>query len=112
MGMASVTEYRSAPRAHQVDTVRGTVLARDVAAEVVDRFLAGLRGPPDTRGADVPHRYLTDDDKADALLAAEPNALLIGMMLDRRVRQPMTVSRQHATATRRFAACIHQTTRD
>ena len=37
MGMASVAEYRSAPRAHQVDTVRGTVLARGVAAEVIDR---------------------------------------------------------------------------
>jgi len=105
MGMASVAEYRSAPRAHQVDTVRGTVLARGVAAEVIDRFFA----VPRTLAARM---YLTDDDKADALLAAEPNALLIGMVLDRRVRQPWTVSTQHATATRRFAACIHQTTRD
>jgi hypothetical protein len=30
--------------------------------------------------------YLTGDDKADALLASDGNALLIGMVLDKRVR--------------------------
>ena len=30
--------------------------------------------------------YLTGDPKADALLATDPNALLIGMVLDQRMR--------------------------
>ena len=29
--------------------------------------------------------YLTGDDKADALLASDGNALLIGMVLDQRI---------------------------
>jgi hypothetical protein len=56
--------------------------------------------------------YLTGIAAADELLAADPNALLIGMVLDQRVRQPWTVTAQRAAATRRFAARIHQTTLD
>jgi hypothetical protein len=32
------------------------------------------------------HLHITGDERADALLAADPNALLIGMVLDQQVR--------------------------
>jgi hypothetical protein len=47
-------------------------------------------------GMTASHLHVTGDEQADALLASDPNALLIGMVLDQRVRQPWTVTAQRA----------------